>query len=444
MGKSFIKFGVWAFAALTGLASIIRWILDAIGTAQTAGGVYENRGPILNWLATVPNPLPVTLFLVGVFALACIQFGTPAGWLSAVLNESPEKRQALLVKIRDLVFAAPKQPFEERVDVIGALIQFSDEFRNEKHVVWTCDQLAQRGFENPFKLLESTAPGIFQGRKLEFLWQARTGMIDVRRNTSALIFAAKYWTHADDYIRAHREFIGFPESEPEPAPVTPSKPKSASTSADRSLRQGEARADKARRQSSGRADANRRASTAKADSSRRAWANRTIIEPEPPEQIDKSRVGFLQLDRIDYHREKTFIPGERFEMTFWFTNRGQFPAYEAQVFALLCYAPTVYETVDEDMCRELKKAITAQWEKGKGSQVAVGGSISFNTAIGAMPQEQIDRVISGEGRIYLATRARWANDAGEEVTPAWDACSYLEAPSSADANALTLKWRIVS
>ncbi len=333
---------------------------------------------------------------MGVLALACIQFGSPAGWLAALTNESPEKRQALLVKIRDLVFAAPKQPFEERVDVIGALIRFSDEFKNEKHVVWTCDELAQRGFENSFKLLESTAPGIFKGRKLEFLRQARTGMIDVRRNTSALSYAAKYWTHADEYIKAHRKFIGFPEKKPTPE-AAPALPTRTSNSA-----------------------------------------------PESPKQIDKSRVGFLQLDRIDYHREKTFIPGERFEMTFWFTNRGQFPAYQAQVFALLCYAPTVYENVDDDMCRELKKAITAQWEKGKGSQVAVGGSIFFKTAIKAMPQEQIDRVMSGEGRIYLATRARWTNDAGEEVSPAWDACSYLEVPSAADANALTLKWRIVS
>jgi hypothetical protein len=420
VGKSIIKFGIWAFTALTGLASIIRWILDAIGTAQTAGGVYENRGPILNWLATVPHPLPVTLFLMGVFALACIQFGSPAGWLAAITNESPKKRQALLIKIRDLVFVAPKQPVEERVDVIGALIRFSDEFKNEKHVVWTCDELAQRGFENPFKLLESRAPGIFRGRKLEFLGEARTGMIDVRRIPSAWSFAAKYWTHADDYIKAQRKFTGFPESEPEPktepVPATASKPKS--TPAD----------DRRRRQSTARAD-------------RSKWS---VVEPEPPKQTDKSRVGFLQLDRIEYHREKTFIPEERFAMTFWFTNRGQFPAYRAQVFALLCYAPTVYDTVNDDMCRELKKAITAQWEKGEGSQVAVGGSIFFKTEIKAMPQAQINRVMSGEGRIYLATRARWSNDAGEEVTPAWEACSYLEPPASADANPLTLKWHIVS
>ncbi len=392
MRKPAIKFAFSALAAIGSLVYLgkgILWLLGAIGTAETAGGILENRGAILNWLVTVSQGWPLALFLTGVFGLLCLKFGPPTAWLSELTNESPQRRQALLVKIRDLMLATPKQPFDERVDVIGALIRFSDEFKNEKHVVWTCDELAQRGFENPFKLLASTAPGIFNGCKLEFLREARTGMIDVRRNTSALSFLAKYWTHAGEYIKAHRKFIGFPENEPEPAPM-----RTSNTAA--------------------------------------------------PKQIDKLRVGFLQLDRIDFHRGKAFIAGERFEMTAWFANRGQFPVYKAQVFALLCFAPTVYAKVDEDMCRELTKAITAQWEKGQGSQVAVGGSICFKTAIKAMPQEQIDQIMSGEGRIYLATRARWSNDAGEEMTPGWEACSCLEPPASADASPLTLKWRIVS
>jgi hypothetical protein len=211
--KSVIKFAVWAVTAVSGIVYLIkgiRWLLDLYGTAQTAEGIWENKVPVLNQLLKVSQAWPLSLFLVGVFALACIQFGSPMGWLAAVLNESPDRRQALLVKIRDLVLSSATGPLlASRYDEMGSLIRHSDEFKDEKHVLWTCNELKQGGFKDPFEILG--APRTFKGRRLQFLRDARTGPIEITRISSALSFAVKYWRHSDKYKKERRALIGWPE-----------------------------------------------------------------------------------------------------------------------------------------------------------------------------------------------------------------------------------------
>lgn len=123
------------------------------------------------------------------------------------------ERQETLVKIRDLVVSTRSKPTPERFDEMGALIKFSNEFKNEKQVDWTLAELEQRQFQNPFKILENAAPGVFDDRKLEFLTDARTATIEIRRITSALSFAVKYWRHAEEYKKAHRDVMGWDETE---------------------------------------------------------------------------------------------------------------------------------------------------------------------------------------------------------------------------------------
>lgn len=141
----------------------------------------------------------------------CLQSfaATPIG---ASVDLSPTDRHALLVKIRDLVLSTEKLPLSERVDEIGALIRFSSEFKSERDVVWTCAELEQRQFRDPFKVLESAAPGIFEGRKLEFLRDARTAKIEIRLITSAISFVTKYWRHAEDFKKAYRKQHGWDET----------------------------------------------------------------------------------------------------------------------------------------------------------------------------------------------------------------------------------------
>lgn len=127
--------------------------------------------------------------------------------------DTAEERQALLVKISELVRSSAKAPLDERIEVIGALVRFVSEFKNEEHVVWTCDQLERRGFPHPFKVLSSGAPGAFEGRYLSFLQDARTCPIEVKALSNAMSCVAKYWRYSDEYKRVRRAYIGFPETD---------------------------------------------------------------------------------------------------------------------------------------------------------------------------------------------------------------------------------------
>jgi len=75
----------------------VRWILDATGYVQTAGGVLENKGAIVNWLVTASQVWPLALFLIGVFALACIQFGSPRSWVKSLRAKKPPESQPILL-----------------------------------------------------------------------------------------------------------------------------------------------------------------------------------------------------------------------------------------------------------------------------------------------------------------------------------------------------------
>jgi hypothetical protein len=165
-------------------------------------------------LTVVPVPdewrKPAVIAAGSICAIAAIGWGV-SHWRG---THPPEYRQALLIRIRDLILSTQQRPLAERFDVIGALIRFSDEFKNEKQVVWTCIELEQRQFQNPFKVLESAAPGMFRGRKLEFLRDARTAKIEIRTITSAMSFVTKYWRHAESYKKAHHAVTGWQQAEP--------------------------------------------------------------------------------------------------------------------------------------------------------------------------------------------------------------------------------------
>jgi hypothetical protein len=120
------------------------------------------------------------------------------------IEKPPFNRQAVLIKVRDLVVSTEKQPSSERFDVIGALIKFADEFETEEQVEWVCAELEQRQFKDPFKIMASAVPGIFDGRKLEFLCDARTAKIEIRTTMSAMSFVTKYWRHSAEFNKAHR------------------------------------------------------------------------------------------------------------------------------------------------------------------------------------------------------------------------------------------------
>src|SRR6266478_456338 len=146
-------------------------------------------------IALTITPLPERWRVPTVIAAWSLCAIAAVGWgFSHLLDKrAPGYKQALLTKIRDLVLSTKTKPLAERIDVIGALIKFSHEFKNEKQVEWTLVELEQRQFQNPFKVLESAAPSTFKKRKLEFLRDARTATIEIRSITSAISFAVKYW-----------------------------------------------------------------------------------------------------------------------------------------------------------------------------------------------------------------------------------------------------------
>jgi hypothetical protein len=79
-------------SVLGGIASLLKglkWLRDAIGTAETASGVVEKRGAIMNWFAAIPQYAPLALFLLGVFGLLCLKFGSPALWFAKLFAKSP-------------------------------------------------------------------------------------------------------------------------------------------------------------------------------------------------------------------------------------------------------------------------------------------------------------------------------------------------------------------
>jgi hypothetical protein len=284
------------------------------------------------------------------------------------IEKPPFNRQAVLIKVRDLVVSTEKQPSSERFDVIGALIKFADEFETEEQVEWVCAELEQRQFKDPFKIMASAVPGIFDDRKLEFLCDARTAKIEIRTTMSAMSFVTKYWRHSDEFNKAHRAHF------------------------------------------------------------------------DPPTHVQgEQRVGFLQYDKLEYHNS-SFVAGEPFGVTAWFTNRGSFPVYDAQGFALLIYGPP---SMEPDAIRLTREAVNRQRRPEDGNQVAVGGSIYYPTEV-TMTQEQIDSVLSGRDRIYLVTFADWKSADGAQVSPSWEQCSWMEPPESDHFNPYLIKWRMCS
>lgn len=170
--------------------------------------------------------------------------------------------------------------------------------------------------------------------------------------------------------------------------------------------------------------------------------NRFMQRKEQPAVVAASqdeRVGFLQFDKMEYH-QNGFAADKPFPITVWFANRGSFPAYSAQGFALLVNMPSIYSGVDAGIRRRVRRIVRKEWETQPESQVAVGGSIFFPTSV-TLSQEEIDRVLSSQSRIYLLTFARWKTASGKRVFPEWDECTWLEAPQSASFNSLELKWR---
>lgn len=179
--------------------------------------------------AVLPLPDNVKIIVCGLAALGLVI--SCVGWYRAHRREkeknkglvqpkeprptdmSDQERQRLLITIRDLIHGTSGKPLSEKIDVIGALIRSSPDFQTEQDVVWLCEQLENRQFQNPFKIVESGAPGVFEGRKLEALMEARTAKIEIRNITSFISFVAKYWSHADDYKHRRHIHLGLPQDD---------------------------------------------------------------------------------------------------------------------------------------------------------------------------------------------------------------------------------------
>jgi hypothetical protein len=100
MWKRAGKFGFLFLTIVGGIGTLLkflRWILDAVGTAQTASGIVEDRGAILNWFIAMPQFVPLALFLLGVFGLLCLKFGPPQKWF-----EKPPPPQPIFLAIDQL------------------------------------------------------------------------------------------------------------------------------------------------------------------------------------------------------------------------------------------------------------------------------------------------------------------------------------------------------
>lgn len=81
------KIAVWCGVVIAGF-----WfLLSAIGNLDEAHSLYERRGGILKAIAETSSWWPLMMFAVGLFALSCIQFGSPSKWMRSAEEKKAEQ-----------------------------------------------------------------------------------------------------------------------------------------------------------------------------------------------------------------------------------------------------------------------------------------------------------------------------------------------------------------
>jgi hypothetical protein len=166
------------------------------------------------------------------------------------------------------------------------------------------------------------------------------------------------------------------------------------------------------------------------------------ITHKEPSAGAQEPVGFLQLDKLNYEQGTGFIPDKPFTVEVWFTAHGSFPVYGAQVATLLVTAP-VHDENDARIHRLARRAIRQEWDKKSGSQVAIGGSLYCRASV-TLSQEEIDRLFSGQSRLFHLSFARWKTASGKRVLSEWDECSWFDPPRQRDFNDLLLTGEFVT
>jgi hypothetical protein len=160
--------------------------------------IFSESGDYLLTIAITGDDVPTITALLNftwthnwqTAVLALIPESTlaPDNTSKRLTSESEETRKrAILTKVVDRI----KYPtIRGKVDSIGALIELSDEFRDESDVVWVCKQLAtHREYIDPFVAL-GLQYGLeaFDGKRLKFLRDARISRKPIMLDSDALSY----------------------------------------------------------------------------------------------------------------------------------------------------------------------------------------------------------------------------------------------------------------
>jgi len=112
--RSAVTFVATGLAALGGLSYVVKgfiWLLNAIGLFQTGMDVLANRSALVKWFITITQALPLGIFMLGVFVLACIRFGSPLSWITWLWTTKLERLRAVLGRGQDfeIMFELPER-----------------------------------------------------------------------------------------------------------------------------------------------------------------------------------------------------------------------------------------------------------------------------------------------------------------------------------------------
>jgi hypothetical protein len=419
-----------------GLLSVVQMILDAIGTFQTAKDVFRHRGRSIKIIGNILTSrwLSPTLCIFSIAALYCIEFGIP----SAIWD-------------RELRVSIPSYTFNPDTGKLVSEVYFVNHGNARRTVMavhfWVRSKNAasdqRQWLDNPRE--RYTGGKSFYVAPNEPITQSFEQQIDpallrVEGNTFGLEFYTldgkghPNYTNIDVLAIVHAGTFGMAQLRVEHVSLDKPWDKKAGSKWKkpalavmiaimltaviwmiiRKYRRNGVR-------------------------TRLAMDLLPVSEPARTVPFHEERVGFLQYDKLEYN-SSSFVAGEPFGVTVWFKNRGSFPVYDAQGFALLIYGPPAMES---DAIRLTREAINRQRRPDDGNQVAVDSSIYYPTRV-TMTQEQINSVLSGRDRIYLVTFADWKTADDTPVTPGWEQCSWMEPPESDHFNPVNIKWRICS
>lgn len=117
---SFAAKGLVALGGLSALVKGLVWVLNFIGLIDTGADVLANRSVIVKWFFTITQAWPLTIFMLGVFVLACIRYGSPRTWIPWLWTTKLERLRIVLGrgKTMEVIFQFPEEPkatFEECV-----------------------------------------------------------------------------------------------------------------------------------------------------------------------------------------------------------------------------------------------------------------------------------------------------------------------------------------